>query len=163
MDDYLSKPMHTEKLERMYDRWPPKQSHRLSIQVQDTVPAPTSPSPQSVNLPTVNAHTLKELEELGGCNFLQSMTEKCIEDALQCVTLIEQTVDTHNTRQIQEAAHGLTGIARNMGTGSLAELTVHIETTGKTGDTVALTNCESKLQHTFNQTRRELESILRES
>ena len=91
------------------------------------------------------------------------MIHRFVEDALQCVTLIEQAADAHNLAQIQEAAHGLKGIARNMGADSLAQLAVHIEMTCKIGDTIAGTDWKSQLHSTFQQTRQELECVLRTS
>lgn len=59
----------------------------------------------------VNAQTLRELEDLGGRGFLETMIQKFVENALHCVTLIEQAVDTQNLTQLQKTAHGLKGLA----------------------------------------------------
>ncbi|MDR4486663.1 MAG: Hpt domain-containing protein [Nitrospirales bacterium] len=37
-------------------------------------------------------------------------------------TLMEQAIDGHDPAQLQDAAHGLKGIARNMGVDALSEL-----------------------------------------
>ncbi|MDH5699968.1 MAG: response regulator, partial [Nitrospirota bacterium] len=161
MDDYLSKPIRPEELARVFAKWLPQQI--LDIPTQDVGPYPLSPSPppESTGQPAVNTQTLKELEELGGRAFLESMIEKFVEDALQCVTQIEQAMDTHNLTQLQEAAHGLKGISRNMGADSLAQLAVQFEATCKAGEATALSDWEPQLQDAFQQTRQELEGVLR--
>ena len=70
------------------------------------------------------------------------MIQKFVEDALQCVTLIEQALDAKNIYQLQEAAHGLKGIARNMGANSLAQLAGKIEADCKAGNTRQLVRME---------------------
>ncbi|MDH3503885.1 MAG: response regulator, partial [Nitrospirota bacterium] len=157
MDDYLSKPIRPDELTRLLAKWLPQQVH--DTQIPDDGPYP--PPPESTRQPAVNTRTLKELEELGGRAFLKSMIQKFIEDALQCVTKIEEAVDTQNLIQMHEAAHGLKGIARNMGADSLAHIAVLIDATCKAGEAAALSDWEPQLQDAFQQTRQELEGVLR--
>jgi CheY-like chemotaxis protein len=162
MDDYLSKPIRPEELARVFAKWlPHQQAPSASIQEGSATLAPlTSPS-ASTDQPAINGQTLKELEDLGGREFLQSMIQKFMEDALQCVTLIEQALDAQNIHHLQEAAHGLKGIARNMGADSLAQLAVKIEANCKAGNTATLSEWSPRIQGTFQQTRQELEDVLR--
>ncbi|MDR4486656.1 MAG: Hpt domain-containing protein [Nitrospirales bacterium] len=44
--------------------------------------------------------------------------------------------------QVQDAAHGLKGIARNMGAEALAELALHIETACRSGEVTPLSQHE---------------------
>ncbi|MCW5784092.1 MAG: Hpt domain-containing protein [Nitrospirales bacterium] len=53
-----------------------------------------------------------------------------VEDGLQCLTQIEQAIDTHNLTQVHKAAHGLKAISRNMGTEPFAQLAVKIAAIG---------------------------------
>ena len=127
MDDYLSKPIRPEELSRILAQWLP--SHDSKTQPESTVSGSGSdPQPSlSSDQPAVNAQTLKELENLGGREFLHSMIQKFIEDALECVTLIEQALDSQDLAKVQETAHGLKGIARNMGADLLAQVAVDLE------------------------------------
>ena len=162
MDEYLSKPIRTEELARVFAKWLPQQAHETSP--QDKAPPSAvlpPPPPPSVEYATLNAQTLRELEDLGGRKFLQALIQKFVEDALQCVTLIEQALDAHNIHQLQEATHGLKGIARNMGADSLAQLAVNIEAICQSGNTDGMTEWSPRIQTTFQQTRQELEEVLR--
>jgi CheY-like chemotaxis protein len=162
MDEYLSKPIRTEELARVFAKCLPQQAHETSP--QDKAPPsavlPPPPSP-SGGYSTLNAQTLRELEDLGGRKFLQALIQKFVEDALQCVTLIEQALEAHNIHQLQEATHGLKGIARNMGADSLAQLAVNIEAICQSGNTDGMTEWSPRIQTTFQQTRQELEEVLR--
>ncbi|MBA3964355.1 MAG: response regulator [Nitrospirales bacterium] len=161
MDDYLSKPIRPEELTRVFAKWLPQQAQSPSCPKEPTASTPTLPSPvQSANCLAINPQTLKELEKLGGRAFLESMIQKFVEDALQCVTQIEHAMDTHNLTQLHEAAHGLKGISRNMGADSLAQLAVQIEAIGQAGEAAALSDWEPQLQDAFQQTRTELEDVV---
>jgi HPt (histidine-containing phosphotransfer) domain-containing protein len=70
-------------------------------------------------------------------------------------------LDAQNIHHLQEAAHGLKGIARNMGADSLAQLAVEIEANCKAGNTATLSEWSLRIQGTFQQTRQELEDVLR--
>ncbi|HSF10356.1 MAG TPA: response regulator [Nitrospirales bacterium] len=159
MDDYLSKPIRPEELIRVLTKWLPHQIFDIPTQDEGPYPLPHSSPSGSTGQPAVNTQTLKELEELGGRAFLESMIQKFVEDALQCVTLIEHALDKHNLTQLNEAAHGLKGISRNMGADSLAQLAVQIEATCKAGEVAALSNWEPQLHDVFQQTRTELENV----
>ncbi|MGP0594160.1 response regulator [Nitrospira sp. T9] len=156
MDDYLSKPIRPEELIRVLTKWLPQQNFTIPTQEEGPYLLPHSPPSGQ---PAVNTKTLKELEEIGGRAFLESMIQKFVEDALQCVTLIEHALDTQNLTQLNEAAHGLKGISRNMGADSLAQLAGEIEATCKAGEPAALSGWEPQIQDVFQQTRKELEDI----
>jgi HPt (histidine-containing phosphotransfer) domain-containing protein len=161
MDEYLSKPIRTEDLARVFAKWLPQQAHETSP--QDKAPPPAAPPfpPPAIRHSTLNVQTLIELEDLGGRKFLQAMIQMFVEDALQCVTLIEQALDAQNIHHLQEAAHGLKGIARNMGADSLAQLAVKIEANCKAGNTAPRSEWSPRIQRMFQQTRQELEDVLR--
>ena len=55
------------------------------------------------------------------------MVQKFIEEATDCVTAIEQALEVEDLAQLQETAHGLKGIARNMGADALARMVYELE------------------------------------
>ena len=162
MDDYLSKPLRPEELDRVFATWLPQQTQSTPIHEEPATSAP-SPSPAlSTDQPAINSQTLKELEDMGGREFLQSMVQRFVEDALQCVTLLEQALDSHDLVQIQDAAHGLKGISRNMGADSLAQLAFELEKASKQGNEAALVSLRDTIQDKFQQTRQNLEDAVRQ-
>ena len=162
MDDYLTKPIRPDELARILAKWLPP-SDQGSPLPETVIPQISRDQPPrtTTHSTIVNAHTLKNLEELGGREFLQAMIQKFVEDALACVTHIEQALDSHNPDQVQDAAHGLKGIARNMGAEALAELALHIETACRSGEGHTLSHSMNQLQATFTDTKQALEEIMR--
>lgn len=156
MDDYLSKPLRHEELAHICAKWLFQSDHNFPS--QESIPGSTftQQPPQSAKPPAINVQSLKELEELGGREFLHTMIEKFVEEALKNVSLIEQALDSQDLMKIQEAAHGLKGISRNMGADSLAQLALEIETACKAENYSALTTIGSDLQQAYQQTQKEL-------
>ncbi len=161
MDDYLSKPIRPEELSHILAKWLPK-SESFSSPVAENNQASISSSPSnSTASDVINHGTLAELENLGGREFLQTMIQKFVEDSLECVTLIEQAIDNQDLAQIQEAAHGLKGISRNMGATALARVAVDLETACQGEATTTTHSLRATIQDTFQSTRQELENTLR--
>ena len=161
MDDYLSKPIRPEELSHVLAKWLPK-SESLSSPIAENSQAFISSSPSnSTSSDVINHETLAELESLGGREFLQTMIQKFVEDALECVTMIEQALDNQDLTQIQESAHGLKGISRNMGATALAQAAVDLETACKIDETTISPSFRAAIQGTFQSTRQELEDTLK--
>jgi len=161
MDDYLSKPICPEELSNILAKWLPQPEIALSpttATLEASTHAPTHDSPDS---DFINHDTLAELEILGGREFLQSMIQSFVEDALQCVTLIEQALDTQDLAKVQEAAHGLKGISKNMGANTLAQVALDLETACKAGEATFLSSFRSTIQESFQTTRQKLEDNLK--
>jgi len=160
MDDYLCKPLRPEGLDRVFATWLPQQTQSTPIQEEPATSAPPPSPALPTDQPAINSQTLKELEDLGGREFLQSMVQRFVEDALQCVTLLEQALDSHDLSQIQEAAHGLKGISRNMGADSLAQVASELEKACEQGNEAALASFRHTVQDKFQHTRQSLENTL---
>ena len=160
MDDYLSKPIRPEALSKILAQWLPQSSARVSHDSEYVKTPSTRPTPDSSSDP-INHETLAELEALGGREFLQTMIQKFIEDALACVTLIEQALDNQDLAQIQESTHGLKGISRNMGATALAKVAMDLETACQGDATTITPSLQATIQSTFQATRHELEDTLK--
>jgi CheY-like chemotaxis protein len=157
MDDYLSKPIRPEELSDVLARWLPKNKNRSSPSPKLLRPF-SKPTPHDFSYSKIiNQNTLDELEIMGGREFLQSMVQRFVEDALQCVTLIEQALDSQDLPQVKEAAHGLKGISRNMGANALAQVAMDLETACKAGGPIFPSSLRTTIQDCFQQTRQELE------
>lgn len=157
MDDYLSKPIRPEELSNVLAKWLPK-AGALSPPVPIISEPSTRPSRHdSSHSNFIDQNTLFELEIMGGHEFLQSMIQRFVEDALQCVTLIEQALDSQDLPKANEAAHGLKGISRNMGANVLAQAAMDLETACKAGGPTLPPSFRTTIQDCFQQTRQELE------
>ena len=160
MDDYLSKPIRPEELSEILSKWLPR-SETPSSSVIEPVEASPSPSTNEVTSPeVVNHETLEELEILGGREFLHTMIQSFVADALECVTLIEQALDKQDLTQIQETAHGLKGISRNMGATALAQVALDLETACQGEQPTIPSAYRDSIQNVFQTTRQNLEKAL---
>ncbi len=159
MDDYLTKPIRPEELAHILATWLPQETSSRVLP-EDSPPASPMSSPDE---PIVNPETLCKLKELGGKEFLEHMVRKFIEEALSCVTLIEQAIDDQDLNKIQESAHGLKGIARNMGAHVLAKVAVDLEAVCKTGEATTFSSWRRTIQDRFQQTRRDLEILSKDT
>ena len=163
MDDYLSKPIRPEQLSETLAKWLPPSKPTSSSATTSLEASPQASTHDSAQSACINHATLAELESLGGREFLQNMIQKFVEDALECVTLIEQALDNHDLPHIQETAHGLKGISRNMGADALAEIALELEETCKQGEKDAFSGLRQTIQERFHQTRKELEATIKNS
>jgi len=161
MDDYLSKPIRSEELSNILAKWLPKAENRSSP-APGPLEASSQPSPHNSSYSDcIHQDTLDELEILGGREFLQTMIQKFMEDALECVILIEQALDNHDLSQIQETAHGLKGISRNMGANALAQVAVDLETACKAEGSTVPPSFRTTIQDVFQATRQKLKDSLK--
>ncbi len=162
MDDYLSKPIRPEELSQILSKWLPR-SETPSFSSIEPVEAYPLPSTNEATSPeVVNQETLEELEILGGREFLRTMIQSFVEDALKCVTLIEQALDKQDLTQIQDTAHGLKGISRNMGATALAQIALDLETACQGEQTTIPPALRDSIQNVFQTTRQNLEKTLEE-
>ncbi len=160
MDDYLSKPIRPEELSKVLALWLP--------QAEMTLPSPTITEENatfvagniSTNSSPINHATLADLKKRGGPKFFESMIRQFVEDALHCVTLIEQALDGQDLEKIQESAHGLKGISRNMGADDLAQVALDLENACRAGAITFPSTLQATLQDVFHSTRQKLEDAL---
>jgi HPt (histidine-containing phosphotransfer) domain-containing protein len=160
MDDYLSKPLRPEALSKILANWLPKTKPLTPPTTEASTTSTPSVSSHSSPSPFINPETLEELEILGGREFLQTMVRNFVADALACVTLIEQGLNTLDLVKVQEAAHGLKGISRNMGTDALAQIALDLETACTVGDPTSLSSLRHTLHDKFQRTQEHLEKTL---
>ena len=131
MDDYLSKPLRPEELERVLAHWLQQETQHQAAEKHSLThhpqPAPDILVGNPQPLQAINLNTLQQWEEMAGKEFVVKMAEKFVEDATDCVTAIERAIDNHAAMSLTETAHGLKGICRNMGADVLAQMAYELE------------------------------------
>jgi ammonium transporter len=160
MDDYLSKPLRPDELSKVLAMWLPKAAIKLPSPVstlETTIPLVKK---EPMNSDPINQAILADLKAQGGIKFLHSIIQHFVEEALQCVTLIENALDTQDLEKVQEAAHGLKGISRNIGADALAQVAMDLENACRTKETAFLSSIPHTIQDVFQITRQKLEDTL---
>ncbi len=139
MDDFLSKPVKMEELERTLARWVPQSDDVLPTVIssaqfgqEDSIPSTTAITSEDT-LPILNLSTLKNLRVLGDendPNFLESLIEQFLEDIPRHSTAIQLALSQGDAEALRIAAHTFKGSAKYMGAERLAKLAADLETFG---------------------------------
>ena len=91
------------------------------------------------------------------------MIQRFVVDALECVTLIEQALDTDDLAKAREGAHGLKGISRNMGATALAQVAVDLETACQSKEAASAPSLRITMQDAFQSTRQALDDRIKKT
>ena len=135
MDDYLTKPIHQEKLREIFLRWLPQS--KASELTSQNIGSPSSPqtsipenNPEvvvsSANT-TISPEKIAEFRALGGDDFVVKIITQFVQDASGIVTKLQNALDSEDRDALTKTAHGLKGICRNIGVQQLAELAFAME------------------------------------
>jgi PAS domain S-box-containing protein len=164
MDDYVSKPIRTEDLERVLIQWLPRKSEDGEPGAMPLVAA-SSTSLRQANSQThvneessIDPNVLAEWQAMTGEGypaFLARMVQQFIQDAGQCVQEVQRAIANGDMVQLAEAAHGLKGVSGNMGMKRLAELSFELEQNGKNEHGDQNEELCHQLEWTFQQAQRE--------
>ncbi|MCX5796707.1 MAG: response regulator, partial [Elusimicrobia bacterium] len=108
MDDYISKPVRIEDLEKVLGRWDM----------------------------AVDAAALAALRELGGAEdpgYLDGLIRDFLEEAAKRLAALRGAVESGDAKALELAAHALKGSSGNMGVRRMQRLCLHLEAIGKSG------------------------------
>jgi signal transduction histidine kinase/CheY-like chemotaxis protein len=135
MDDYLTKPIHQEKLRDIFLRWLPQSTDTVMTAQHidgpsDSQAAISKTNPESVASSanaTINSEKIAEFRALGGNDFVIKIITQFVQDASESITQLQKAIDTEDRDALTKVAHGLKGICRNIGVQKLAELAFAME------------------------------------
>jgi PAS domain S-box-containing protein len=123
MDDYVTKPVRPEELQRGLER---------------CVPVAGPPRPAHVvcepSLDEQVLNNLRELQEPGDADFVTMLVDHLLADVPERVAVMADAVCRSDAGALERAAHSLKSSAANLGLLELSRLAGILETTGATGD-----------------------------
>lgn len=146
MDDYVSKPVAPDELERVLTRW----AH------------PTQPAADGDGL---RGSIEQRLNELRGADtpaeheLVDRLIDHFLTRAPEMTNALFHALGRHDAEGIAEQAHSLKGAAGNLGAGTLATCCEELEQRAKAGDPTPLMSAAPRLQTELDRTCRALESI----
>jgi two-component system sensor histidine kinase/response regulator len=132
MNDYLSKPVQKDELERMLEKWvsePPSSGERERPVEGD--------SPVSDPDPVLDATVIASLRELGGSDdpeLLAELVRLFLADVPERLRLLGEAVERSDPRILEREAHALKSSAANLGALGLSALFREIESAGRAKD-----------------------------
>ncbi len=182
MDDYICKPVTPEELVEMLSKWLSANQQLAGCQDdKDSAIASGGEDAhlkvQPVSVEDANSarpkygesvesvlplQLLEEWREAGGNDFVTSLVTRFVQDAATIVDKIQTALDSQDAAELRELAHGLKGIAANMGLTGLSTVAHQLEMLGRDenigGGAVVFETVQKEfarvqvgLQHTLDQ------------
>lgn len=123
MDDYMTKPLKTEILKDMLEKW---LSIRKNFDLEKKKEA--GEGSQTVDLNTLRG--LKDLQQAGKPDIIQKLITLFIESAESILSSIGQAAKNKDFKALAEGAHNLKSASANLGAFNLASLCSQLEELG---------------------------------
>ena len=140
MDEYLTKPIAADELERTLARWapipstlegPPEVDPEARVGEQ---PEPADDAGGSAELPPLDPAKVQELEKVGGSDFLVQIIELFLANAPARLEELRAALASGQADAASRAAHSLRGSAANIGARTLSDMCAVAETSAQLGD-----------------------------
>ncbi len=138
MDDYISKPIDSQKLFRVIEKW------TKSTECQVT-PKCLENSKRDESRPGIPINLENAINRFGGDKeFLQEMLEEFLSYAPKQLQILDQAVQKNDSQIVERIAHSIKGAASNLGAKRISDLALKLEVTGRKGD---LTNAQDVIHN----------------
>ena len=137
MDDYISKPIKSEHLAEIVTKWLPAKGGQKELKNSETVSVLESEAHSLAHASEESSESLlpsqliSEWRMIGGSAFISKLVNQFVFDAVVCVEKIQAALESKDCVDVREAAHGLKGMAANMGLTELARIAHEMENLGR--------------------------------
>lgn len=176
MDDYMSKPIKHEELDCILAKWLSVKDNAevliddnvlVSKHQDDDRPGDGSGiGDLSSCMNHVNAsesilsvQMVAEWRATGDSAFIAKLVNQFVHDAVTCVERIQAALELQNASDVLEAAHGLKGMAANMGFAQLAKTAHHMEILGRHQNLVDGPSVFGSVQKEFARVQEALQDV----
>jgi CheY-like chemotaxis protein len=153
MDDYIPKPVKSEELEALLERWVSKEGVKAAALANGNglpVSEETGPS--------LDAVVVESLRDLGGDEMLSELTQLFFDDADSNLAALKEAIEKRDGTSVERVAHALKGSSGNMGATRMAELCGQLQDAGASGYLVLLqrysNGLEEEFEHDFRHSSR---------
>jgi CheY-like chemotaxis protein len=134
MDDYISKPVKTEELGAVLERW-------ISRDEVEEKPG-TTPALESADISAIPNSSvdysvlegLRELQEEGESDILEELAEMFLKDAPSQLETLKEATEKGDAQSVERIAHTIKGSCGNMGAVRMEALCSELENVGASGD-----------------------------
>ena len=147
MDDYIPKPINTEKLLKVIEKWLLKTND--GVQPED-IPCNIEP----VNTIFDMAGLIDRL--LGDKDLAHEILDGFIADIPHNFNTLKEALDNEDAILIQEQAHSLKGASASVGAMALEKIAYQIELAGKAKDMIKAGSLISELENQFETLKKSL-------
>jgi CheY-like chemotaxis protein/HPt (histidine-containing phosphotransfer) domain-containing protein len=160
MDDYVSKPVKTEELGAVLERWISRDEEEEKSGTTPTVQAADTSATPNGSVDYSMLKGLRELQEEGEPDILEELLEMFLEDTPSQLKTLKEATQKGDTQSIERIAHTLKGSCGNMGAVRMKTLCSELEEIGHSGNLVAVPARISRLEEEFGRVRAEFEQEL---
>jgi len=162
MDDYVSKPVSSEKLEAVLERWMPKD--HVMMAAPDAAPSDSKePAVLEGTGPSLDAGVVESLRELGGDEMLSELAPLFLNDTSSNLAALKDAIDKHDANFVKRVAHTLKGSSDNMGALRMAAICGELEDAGVSEDLATAPALIERLEAEFEHARCALEAEIARS
>jgi PAS domain S-box-containing protein len=149
MDDYLSKPVRPEQLDRVLERWIP-QAPKQSRAPSRTTNGSTTPDD---SLDQTVLADLRTIQQEGGGNIVEMLIETFLDETPTHVAALREAAEQGDAPLCKRKAHALNGICRGVGASRMASICEELERLAGSGDTTRAPDLLDKLEEEFARVR----------
>ena len=103
---------------------------------------------------------MAEWKALGNIDFVTRMVHHFVHDATACVSQFQKALEMGDPKAFAEAAHGLKGIAGNLGVEKLQAIAIQAEQMGRQSNLEKGATLLASLEAELDQTRKNLQEEL---
>ncbi len=173
MDDYLSKPVRFQELQKAIEKWGLERLKisRSTKSLEDVEMAESSEPEKKVtkhvnaseDRPTIDPYTLQCLKDMchvGSGSQLGEIIEMFISDTENQIEMLSEAKD--NADRFKHLSHSLKGSCLMVGANTLADTCLKIEKLGKSGRTDGIETLLDELKRKFSEAKEALEKIMQE-
>ena len=167
MDDYVTKPINSEKLEAVIQHWaspePPASRDHTPIpdegsQRPDALPERFQDLRSQDSLDWGVLSGLRALQEVGEPDLLGELAEMFLANASSRIEALNVAVSGHDATSVQREAHTLKGSSGNMGATKMARICDGLQQAGGSGDLAPAPGLMKGLKEEFERVRSLLET-----
>jgi CheY-like chemotaxis protein len=153
MDDYVPKPVKTEELEAVLERWVSKADENKATVLEAGDGSATREDSEEDPLDQSVLAGLRELQEEGEPDILKEVVELFLTDVPPQLAALRGAVEAGDAHSVEQIAHTLKGSCGNMGAKRIEALCTELEEIGRSGDLRAAPARISRLEEEFRRVR----------
>ncbi|MDQ4062339.1 MAG: response regulator, partial [Actinomycetota bacterium] len=158
MDDYVSKPVKSEELDAVLERWIPKSGAEEEPASEEQTDGDAAPVDINDSL---DQSVLVGLRELGGTELLAELGELFLEDIPSQLEALREAIGGGDATSVARIAHTIKGSSGNMGAAKMANICAELQDIGHSGELERAPMLVERLEVEFGRVRLALETEVR--
>jgi signal transduction histidine kinase/HPt (histidine-containing phosphotransfer) domain-containing protein len=154
MDDYISKPIMMDSLQRTIEKWAVSNiseevaDERIVVKVE-----------KAQNSSVIDRAAIRNLEQINPKLIGRMIHLFTAEEAPALLQNLRQAIANHDSKEVSYNAHTLKGSSNILGAKALGKLCLEVELRGKNGDNEGLSELFTEIEHQYELACQELATL----